>query len=379
MSAPLPPAAAPFPGFAQLLRGYGFAAAPEQVIAFMAAIALLGPRSMEDIRQAAYATFAPPVERRSEFESLFRAWFFGDEPALPPPAEDEALIASANPPPEPERGERPRQQRTGRLAATSELLAERRFRPEPLDTLLMLQRNLRRGLPVRRSFRREKARARGLPNLRRCFAAMVRNDGDVPRPVLTRRRHVRRRLVLLIDISGSMRSCTADVLQLAHAVLHGSENTEVFTLGTRLTRITAALGPRHAPTALERAARLVADWDGGTRLGPTLAFFLATPRFADLARGACVVLVSDALERGDYAELVRAVRRLEGLAYRLSLATPLAADPRYSPKTAALRAILPFLDDVVDGSTPERLAAFLLSLGEPVWQREYEIHGAEAG
>lgn len=379
MNTPLPPAAAPFLGFAQLLRREGFAAAPEQVIAFMAAIDLLGPRSMEDIRQAAYATLAPPLERRAEFESLFRAWFFGDAPALPLPAENETLIVSADTPAERDQGHSPPRQRTGRFAATAELLGERGFPPARSEGLLEFERALRGALPVRRSFRREKARSRGLPDLRRSFPAMVRNEGDVPRPVLMRRRPVRRRLVLLIDISGSMQSLTANALELAHAVLHGSDDAEIFTLGTRLTRITAALAPRHAPTALERAARLVPDWDGGTRLGPTLSAFLATPRFAGLARGACVVLLSDALERGDPAEFVRAIRRLAGLAFRLSLATPLAADPRFRPETAALRAILPFLDDLVDGSSTERLGGFLLSLARRAPAGGWEIHDAEAG
>ena len=363
MSTKLPRAAAPFQGFAQHVRRHGFAAAPEQVIAFMAAIALLGPRSMEDIRQAAYATLAPPVERRAEFEELFRAWFFGDLASQPPAIEDETLVESGDPPEPAEDGDPPRQQRTGRLAASAEVLTERRFSSSPAALLRRLERNLRHGLPVRRSFRREKTRTRGLPDLRRSFLAMVRNDGDVPRPTLIGRRRVHRRVVLLIDISGSMQSYTPDALALAHAVLHGSDHAEIFTLGTRLTRITAALGPSHVQSALERVASVVPDWDGGTRLGPTLAAFLATPRYADLARGQCVVLLSDALERGDPAELVRAMRRLSGLAWRLSLATPLAADPRYRPETAALRAVVPLLDDLVDGSSPERIAAFLLSLG----------------
>ena len=57
------------------------------------------------------------------------------------------------------------------------------------------------------------------------------------------------------------------------------------------------------------------------------------------------------------------MRRLGARAFRLSLATPLAGDPRFSPKTAALQAILPCLDDLVDGSSLSGLADFMLTLG----------------
>ena len=52
----LPHAVRVFISFVALLRVNGFAVAPEQTTAFLAAIELLGPRSLEDIRQAALAT-----------------------------------------------------------------------------------------------------------------------------------------------------------------------------------------------------------------------------------------------------------------------------------------------------------------------------------
>ena len=68
----------PLLGFARLLRRFGFAIAPEQAIAFMQAVGLLGPRSMGHIRRAAVATFAPSPDRRVEFDALFESWFYGE-------------------------------------------------------------------------------------------------------------------------------------------------------------------------------------------------------------------------------------------------------------------------------------------------------------
>ena len=65
--------------------------------------------------------------------------------------------------------------------------------------------------------------------------------------------------------------------------------------------------------ALAAVSAEVEDADGGTRIGPSLHEFVTTPRFADRARGALVIVLSDGLERGDPAQMVAAVQRLLGL------------------------------------------------------------------
>ena len=78
----LPAASAFLLGFARFVRAAGFAVAPEQVVAFLDAVRLLGPRSMDDIRQGALATLGPSPERLDAFDALLRAWFWGDTAAI---------------------------------------------------------------------------------------------------------------------------------------------------------------------------------------------------------------------------------------------------------------------------------------------------------
>lgn len=378
MSAPalreLPRAAQPFHGFSRLLRRFGFAVAPEQVAAFMQAITLLGPRSMNDIREAALATLAPPPDRHGEFEALFRKWFYGEEATVAAGESEEETQVKDDGGSREQQSEQLREDKGGELSSAIEQLSLREFRRDD-DTLAAFRRALPAALPARRSFRTVRTRSRGKLDLRRSLREIVRADGDVPCPRLRRRQSVPRRLLLLIDVSGSMKRHTADYLRLAHAVVQGAANAEVFTLGTRLTRITQALRIRDRAQALARAAGQVEDWDGGTRIGPTLLAFLSIPRFSAFARGAAVVVLSDALERGDHAEMETAMRRLGQRAFRLSLCTPLAGDPRFEPCTAALKAILPLLDDLKDGSSIAVLTTFILSLGRPapaaetIWRR----------
>src|ERR1700737_1746520 len=88
----LPRAARAFVSFVALLRANGFAIAPEQTTAFLEAIALLGPRGPEDIRQAGLATLAPPPERRATYDMLFRIHFLGGEEIRSEDGEDEEVV-----------------------------------------------------------------------------------------------------------------------------------------------------------------------------------------------------------------------------------------------------------------------------------------------
>jgi hypothetical protein len=189
----------------------------------------------------------------------------------------------------------------------------------------------------------------------------VKRDGEVLRLPELARRTRQRRILLLIDVSGSMKGQTEASLRLAHTLAQAAERAEVFTVGTRLTRITRALRHRQQATALAAASAAVADWDGGTRLGDALQAFLAVPRFAGFARSAFVVILSDGLERGDPRALVDAVARLSRLAWRVLWLSPLAAEADFTPQTEALSAIAPFLARIGDASSPERITRELLT------------------
>ncbi|WP_292712130.1 VWA domain-containing protein [Mesorhizobium sp.] len=356
------------------MRRYGFPVAPEQVSGCMQAVTLLGPRSMADIREAALATLAPPPDRRDEFEAHFQSHFYGNTAAVVEGEADEETRIKDDGGTRDEESEVARQEEGGELSSGAEQLSARDFQRDGGE-LAAFRRKLAAALPARRSFRTVRAHARGKLDLRRSLREIVSADGDVPSPLLRRRQTVPRKLLILIDVSGSMKLHTSDYLKLAHAAVQGADRAEIFTFGTRLTRITGALRIRDRDQALARVAALVDDWDGGTRMGPTLLAFLSVPRFSAFARGAAIVILSDALERGDHAELEMAMRRLSARAFRLSLATPLAGDPRFQPATAALRAILPVLDDLVDGSSISGLTDFILSLARPapaaaaIWKR----------
>jgi hypothetical protein len=168
---------------------------------------------------------------------------------------------------------------------------------------------------------------------------------------------------MLIDVSGSMKGRTEENLRLAHALAQASPGVEVFTFGTRLTRVTRPMRLKRREQALAVAAQIVSDFDGGTRIGDALKAFLAVPRFSSYARGAIALIVSDGLERGDPTALADAVAKLSRRTWRLSWLTPLAVGRDFRPRTEALVAIFPFVDDMGDGGSTSAIVNHVLALG----------------
>lgn len=360
---PLPRAARPFVSFVDLLRANGFAIAPEQTMAFLSAISLLGPRNPDDIRRAGLAMLAPPPERHSAYNALFRIHFLGEDAALLGETEDADTVrvqdeqrVEGEPPMSDESNE------SGTAATGAEALVERRFGPAGRDEALRkLAREAPARLPQRRSYRRMRGR-RGVVDLRRTLRDAAHTDGEVLKLSRLKRRKRPRKILLLIDVSGSMKARTEDNLRLAHALTQACPRIEIFTFGTRLTRVTRPLHLKQRDQALAAAASLVSDWDGGTRIGDALQAFLAVPRFAGYARGAAVLIVSDGLERGDPMAMSDAVGKLSRRAWRLSWLTPLAVGKNFKPQTEALMAIARFVDDMVDGGSTPAIVDHVLAM-----------------
>jgi uncharacterized protein with von Willebrand factor type A (vWA) domain len=354
-----PRALDPFLAFPRALRAEGFLAAPAQIEDFLAAVGLLGPRSIRDVRRAAHAVFGPGPDQRQAFDDIFDMIFLGRAFLAPgettteeaPQAYDAGDMGELPPP--------DKEDPSGSEASRRERLFARSFGAGDESALLAaFARALPDALPRRRS-RRFALSHDGVADPRRALRDMARRDGEVLRLPTRRRRARQRRVLLLIDVSGSMKSGTDAALRIAHTIIGTAERAEAFTLGTRLTRVTRALRRRNRDQALALAAGLVADWDGGTRLGEALSVFLSVPRFAGFARGALVIVVSDGLERGGPEAIVAAMTRLRGLAWRIVWLNPLAADPSFRPETGAMRAILPLIDHLDAGGD---LAAMARSL-----------------
>lgn len=359
----LPQAIKPLLALAAELREHGFAVSPDQTTGFIEAIGILGPRHIDDIRHAAIALYAIPPERLFEFDVIFKRLFYDMEIAAQAKSSDDDVDAF-----EPTGGEEVIEvgeslEQSGTDAVQAERLQTREFIQASDDQVLTeFERKLKNRLPRRQSYRWSSVNRGRKPDLRRTLRTAAKHDGEIIKLSLLRRKTRQRRILLLIDVSGSMKELTSSSLRFAHSLLLIADHVEAFTLGTRLTRVTSALQVADRDLAMHRVSQLVADFDGGTRIGSALQAYLAIPKYSGFARGAAVVILSDGLERGDSDVMVSATQQLSRIAWRLSWLTPLAADADYKPETEALKLSLPYIDHLGAGHNLKSMCSHVLNL-----------------
>ncbi|MBR8744847.1 CoxE [Nocardiopsis sp. MG754419] len=200
--------------------------------------------------------------------------------------------------------------------------------------------------PPRRRGRRRRPRGSGGRVALGPTLARARRTGWEPLE-LVRERPVRRarRVVVVCDVSGSMRAQSAAYLHLAGS-LASTARAEVFTIGTRPTRLTPLLRRGTVDEAVSRATEAVADRFGGTRISAGLRELLAS-RHGTLLRGAVVVVFSDGWDGDPPEAMAAAMARLRRRSHRVVWANPRAAAPGFAPSTGGMSAALPYCDVVV--------------------------------
>lgn len=364
-------------GFTRALRSAGVKVTHDRSTSFLVATSLVGADDQRGTYWAGRATLCAGPDDLDRYDQVFDAWF-GSREGLPRsvPREQSRTIAAPLPLDD-EGGEGigdTAEEILQAAASDTEILRHRdvaALGPDEKALLDAMIRALRPRPPMRRATRRTAWR-RGEIDLHRTLRQSLRQMGE-PARVSHRRRGVqRRRVVLLVDVSASMRPYADSLLRLCHRLAHAPANgavaakssVEVFTLGTRLTRITTALRTADPERALVRAGDEVPDWSGGTRLGETLGAFLDRWGARGMARGAVVVVFSDGWERGDAGQLGEQMQRLRRLAHRVVWVNPHRGKDGYQPLQGGIMAALPYCDDFIAGHSLRSFEQVLEVVGD---------------
>jgi uncharacterized protein with von Willebrand factor type A (vWA) domain len=351
-------------GFARAVAASGVPVTPDRAQSFLDAVALVGLDDQRATYWAGRATLCSAPDDLPRYDQVFHAWFNRREGlprtrlSEPPPTSATAMVDDTD------EDDGTGETDLARAAASAtEVLRHRDVAglsaadKRRLDALFA---SLRVRPPVRRTARHEAWR-RGSVDGPGTLRRSLRQLGE-PAPIAWRRRRARpRRVVLLVDVSGSMSEYADALLRLAHRISTASDpgSVEVFTLGTRLTRISRAMRLHDPERAIVAAGETVPDWSGGTRLGETLRGFLDRWGARGLARGAVVVVMSDGWERGDPQLLGDQMARLHRLAHTVVWVNPHRGKAGYQPLQQGVRAVLPHVDHFLAGHSLATFSALL--------------------
>ncbi|WP_372728376.1 VWA domain-containing protein [Nocardioides sp.] len=347
-------------GFTRALRAAGVPVTHDRSQHFLSAVATLGLDDQRATYLAGRATLCAGPDDLQRYDQVFESWFNARDglPRTRPATSSRPVLsdlpATENSPGDSD-GEREPDEVVRARASAAEVLRHRdlaALSPAERQRLGAMFATLRLRPPLRRTAR-HRAWRRGDVDASRTLRASLRRFGE-PAEIARRRRAVRpRRIVLLVDVSGSMSGYADPLLRLAHRFTQLARErggvVETFTIGTRLTHLTRAMRVRDPERALVVAGDTVPDWSGGTRLGETLQIFLDRWGRRGLARGAVVVVFSDGWERGDPALLTEQMDRLRRIAHRVVWVNPHRGKPGYEPVQQGVVAVLPYVDDFLAG------------------------------
>jgi uncharacterized protein with von Willebrand factor type A (vWA) domain len=251
----------------------------------------------------------------------------------------------------------------GRMEGASriETVAATDFRkindPAALATAHALAERLARQMRVRLT-RRHTADQRGRRiDFRRTIRRSIQSGGTPLKIVRLQRAQKPLRLVVLLDVSGSMSQYTAIFVRFIHGVLMHFRESEAFLIHTSLSHISPALAERDAARALDRLSLIAQGVGGGTRIGESLATFNKWHARRAINSRTCVMIVSDGYDTGTPELLGAEMRQLARRCRRIVWLNPMIGWEGYQPTARGMQAALPHVDLFAPAHSIESLAA----------------------
>ncbi|MGI9483210.1 MAG: vWA domain-containing protein [Hyphomicrobiales bacterium] len=169
-----------------------------------------------------------------------------------------------------------------------------------------------------------------------------------PRPV---------RLVVLLDVSGSMKDYSRVFLHFVKGLVGTWMEAEAFVFHTRLIKVSDAMRDRDAMRAMTRLSLMADGFGGGTKIGESLAAFNNRHAKSALNSRSVVVIMSDGYDTGKPGLATRELARFRKRARRIIWLNPLAGWASYEPVANAMSAAMPHIDCFAAANTLSSLAA----------------------
>lgn len=159
-----------------------------------------------------------------------------------------------------------------------------------------------------------------------------------------RKRKEKRKVVFILDVSGSMDTYSYYLLRYVMVLKKYFKSLEFFTFSTTLTHVTPMLRQNNEQEVLKQIGKNVNSWSSGTKIGESLTEFLSEYGSKFLSQKHIVVILSDGLETGNVTVLREAVRTIRRKCKTLVWLNPLKGMEGYQPIQKGMVNVMPHLD-----------------------------------
>jgi uncharacterized protein with von Willebrand factor type A (vWA) domain len=193
--------------------------------------------------------------------------------------------------------------------------------------------------------RKMKMKSRGdRVDLRRVIRRSISHGGDPVTLVFKGKKSEKRRLVIFLDISGSMNLYSLFLVRFAYALQKHFRRVETFLFSTSVVEVSDVLRVRHLPKALRGLSQRAAGWSGGTKIGGSLQEFNRRYGRRVLSRNTVFMILSDGWDTGTPELLATELQNTKCRVEKVMWLNPLLGLKEYQPITRGITAALPHVD-----------------------------------
>lgn len=341
--------------FSRFVRVNGIPVGPNQTVDALQAARAVGIGDRPTLMAALRAVMCSSKEEWDLFEELFRAFWSDAELQKPAhhsqqekdlaPAHTKAVVAFTDD------AQRDGLEADGKAvfgAGRHERLAKVEFSevaPSDLAELERLSQRLLRRMAFRLARRlKRKIISRGQVDIRRTIRSSIGHGGDPVDLRYKTKRREQNRLVLLLDVSGSMNAYSLFLLQFAYALQKHFRRVHTFLFSTRLIDVSAALRSRSLRQGLAALSREAIGWSGGTKIGESLRELLLSHGRRLLSRDTLFLVLSDGWDTGEPQMLATELGAIRSRVKKIIWLNPLLGMEGYEPITRGMSAALPHID-----------------------------------
>lgn len=181
-------------------------------------------------------------------------------------------------------------------------------------------------------------------DLRKTIRKNMSNGEDLINLIKKNRKKDKFRIILLLDVSGSMDKYSFFLLKFIWSLKSHLKNIEAFVFSTNLIRITEFIHQDQIENAMSDLSAHASNWSGGTKIGECLKAFNDQYAKRILNGKSITIVLSDGLDDGNPGLMRIELEKIKMRTNKMVWLNPLKGTRDYEPIAQGMQAVLPLID-----------------------------------